>query len=151
MLVTKNIISNFIGQIYTALLGLVFLPYYLSKLGPEGFSLIGIYSLLQAWLHLLDGGLTATLGRESAKYLGGGHSKVSIRSLIRSTEYISLVITAMIILIIYIFSSLISNQWLNPEELSPNIISKCLFLFSFIISLRFIEGLYKSILIRPKA
>ena len=83
MKTTKNVISNFFGQLYVASLGFIFLPFYLKSLGPEAFSLIGIYSLLQALLHLLDGGLTATLGRESAKYLGGGHTHLSFRLLIK--------------------------------------------------------------------
>ena len=98
MKTTKNVISNFFGQLYVASLGFIFLPFYLKSLGPEAFSLIGIYSLLQAWLHLLDGGLTATLGRESAKYLGGGHTHLSFRLIIRSIEYITKILSILMII-----------------------------------------------------
>ena len=146
MKTTKNVISNFFGQLYVASLGFIFLPFYLKSLGPEAFSLIGIYSLLQAWLHLLDGGLTATLGRESAKYLGGGHTHLSFRLLIRSIEYISIILSILMIIILAFGSNYVANNWLNPENLESNIIQKCLFIIALIIALRFIEGLYKSFL-----
>lgn len=49
----KNVIANHIGQGWTAMMGLVFIPLYIKYLGIEAHGLIGIFAMLQAWLVLL--------------------------------------------------------------------------------------------------
>jgi cephalosporin hydroxylase len=45
---------------------------------------------LQAWLRLLDMGLTPTMSREMARFTGGSHTVGSIRDLLRSIEAVVL-------------------------------------------------------------
>ena len=73
-------------------MGLAFIPLYIRFLGIEAYGLIGLFALLQAWLSLLDMGLTPTLGREMARFTGGSRSAESIRDLLRSIEFIALAI-----------------------------------------------------------
>ena len=82
----RNLIANFLGQGWTALMGLAFIPLYIKYLGMEAYGLIGLFALLQAWLSLLDMGMTPTLSREMARFTGGSHSAQSIRDLLRSIE-----------------------------------------------------------------
>ena len=67
----KNIIANYLGQGWRALLGLAFIPLYIKYLGVEAYGLIGIFAILQAWLGLLDMGMKPALGREMARFTGG--------------------------------------------------------------------------------
>jgi O-antigen/teichoic acid export membrane protein len=72
MSLKKNLIANYLGQAWRALVGLAFIPLYIRYLGIEAYGLIGIFAILQAWLALLDLGLRPALGREMARFTGGG-------------------------------------------------------------------------------
>jgi hypothetical protein len=60
-------------------MGLAFIPLYIKYHGIEAYGLIGLFALLQAWLGLLDMGMTPILGREMARFTGGT-GVVNIRS-----------------------------------------------------------------------
>ena len=75
----RNLIANYLGQGWTAIMGLVFIPLYIKYLGIESYGLIGLFGVLQAWLSLLDMGMTPTLSREMARFTAGTHSAASIR------------------------------------------------------------------------
>ena len=96
LLLKRNLIANFLGQGWTALMGLAFLPLYIKYLGIEAYGLIGLFAVLTAWLSLLDIGMTPTLSREMARFTGGGHTAESIRDLLRSIEIIALGIALVI-------------------------------------------------------
>ena len=82
----RNVVANYLGQGWAALMGLAFVPLYIGFLGIEAYGLIGVFALLQAWLSLLDMGMTPTLAREMARYTGGAHSAQSIHNLLRTVE-----------------------------------------------------------------
>jgi O-antigen/teichoic acid export membrane protein len=67
MSVKRNIAANYLGQVWTAVMGLAFVPLYIRYLGMEAYGLIGVFAMLQTWLSLLDFGLTPTLTREMAR------------------------------------------------------------------------------------
>jgi O-antigen/teichoic acid export membrane protein len=92
----RNLIANYLGQGWVAIMGLAFIPIYIKFLGIEAYGLIGLFALLQAWLALLDMGMTPTLGREMARFTGGSHTAQSIRDLLRSIEIIALGIAVLI-------------------------------------------------------
>ena len=89
MALKRNLLANYLGQAWAALMGLAFVPLYIKYLGIEAYGLIGLFAVLQAWLSLLDMGMTPTLGREMARFTGGIHSNESIRDLLRSIEIIA--------------------------------------------------------------
>ena len=92
----RNLIANYIGQGWTALMGLAFVPLYIKYLGIESYGLIGIFAVLTAWLSLLDMGMTPTLSREMARFTAGSQSAQSIRDLLRSIEVITFSIAMVI-------------------------------------------------------
>lgn len=66
MSLKRNLIANYLGQGWVAIMSLAFIPIYIKYLGIEFYGLIGLFALLQAWLILLDMGMTPTLSREMA-------------------------------------------------------------------------------------
>ncbi len=56
-----NVIANFVGNFWIAFLSIVFVPIYLHYIGIESYGLIGIFSSIQAFIILLDFGLSPTL------------------------------------------------------------------------------------------
>ena len=60
----SNIIANFVGNGWGAIISIIFVPIYLKYIGAEGYGLIGIFASLQVVLSLLDSGLSTTLNKE---------------------------------------------------------------------------------------
>ena len=58
-----NVVANYLGQGWAALMGLAFVPLYVKILGAETYGLIGVFAVLQSCVTLLDLGLTPTLNR----------------------------------------------------------------------------------------
>lgn len=54
MSLKKNILANYLSQIYVSLVGIVMVPVYVKYMGAEAYGLIGFYAMLQAWFQLLD-------------------------------------------------------------------------------------------------
>jgi O-antigen/teichoic acid export membrane protein len=67
---TRNTIANFIGLGYTTVIGIAIFPLYLQYLGAEAFGLVGFFTVLQAWMQLLDMGMSPLLSRQAAHSRG---------------------------------------------------------------------------------
>lgn len=128
-------------------MGLAFVPLYIKYLGVEAYGLIGFYAVLQAWLTLLDLGITQTLNREMARFTAGAHTPQSIHNLLRSLELISVTLALVMCLCVWGASNYIAAHWLNAQNLSINEIANAITLMGFVIALRFIEGVYKGALL----
>jgi O-antigen/teichoic acid export membrane protein len=140
----RNLIANYLGQGWTALMGLAFIPLYIKYLGIEAYSLIGLFTLLQAWLSLLDMGMTPTLGREMARFTGGSHTAESIRDLLRSIELIALGIAVLIAGGIFLGAEWIATDWLQAEALPVEVVAQAFVVMGLVTSIRFMEGVYRS-------
>ncbi|MEQ1599421.1 MAG: oligosaccharide flippase family protein [Methylotenera sp.] len=147
MSLKKNVIANFLGQGWTALMGLAFIPLYIQYLGVEAYGLIGFYAVMQAWLTLFDMGITQTLNREMARFTAGAHTPQSIHDLLRSLEVIAVVLAIVMCLLVWASSSYIATHWLNAQKLSSDEVATAVALMGFVIALRFIEGIYKGALL----
>jgi len=143
----RNLIANYLGQGWTALMGLAFIPLYIKYLGIEAYGLIGLFALLQAWLSLLDIGMTPTLGREMARFTGGGHSTESIRDLLRSIEFIAMGVALLIAIGIALSANWIATTWLKANSLSYEVVTQALVVMGLVTAIRFIEGVYRSAIV----
>lgn len=61
-----NVIANYLGNGWIAIVSLAVIPGYLHWLGPEGLGLILFWATLQGLCSLLDFGLAALGTREAA-------------------------------------------------------------------------------------
>jgi O-antigen/teichoic acid export membrane protein len=146
-MLTRNLIANYLGQGWGALMGIAFVPLYIRFLGIEAYGLIGMFVVLQAWLSLLDMGMTPTLNREMARFTGGVHSETSIRNLLRSVEGIALGIAVFIMLGIWAVSGWLAEDWLQTQDMPVAVAARAFTVMGCVIALRFIEGIYRSCLI----
>jgi hypothetical protein len=71
MALKRNLIANYLGQGWLFIMSLAFISIYIKNLGFEAYGLISLFTVLQAWLTLLDMGMTPTLERETARFTGG--------------------------------------------------------------------------------
>lgn len=147
MSLKKNVSANFFAQGWIALMGLAFVPLYIKYLGMEAYGLVGIFTLLLAWLTLLDMGMTPTINREMARYTAGVHTAQSIRDLLRSLEVISFVLAFLVAITIWFCATWLSTHWLQAEKLPVEQVAQAISIMGLVVALRFIEGLYRGAII----
>ncbi|MEZ5445127.1 MAG: oligosaccharide flippase family protein [Gammaproteobacteria bacterium] len=143
MALKSNIIANFLGQGWSALMALAFIPIYIRYLGMDAYGLIGVFALLQAWLAVLDAGLTPTLSREMARYSAGGLSNEELHELALSVERIFIIVAVAIAVIAMVAAPWLSRAWLRPEELDTATVTQALVIAGWVIAFRWMAGLYK--------
>jgi O-antigen/teichoic acid export membrane protein len=144
--VRRNIIANYIGGGVTTLLSLALVPVYIRYLGIEAYALVGLFAVIQAWLTLLDFGMTPTLGREMARFSAGAVSVQGIRDLLRTLEILALAVSAVIIVGMVGASDYLSRHWLDARTLSPQAISQAIAIMSIVVAARFCEAMWRSAL-----
>ena len=140
----RNLIANYLGQGWTALMGLAFVPLYIKYLGIEAYGLIGLFAVLTAWLTLLDLGMRPTLSREMARFTGGAHTPDTIRDLLRSIEVIAAGIALLIAGGVWAASDWLASDWLKAEHLPVPVVAHAFAIMGLVTALRFVEGVYGS-------
>jgi O-antigen/teichoic acid export membrane protein len=145
--VKRNIIANYAGQAWTALIGLAFVPVYIRYLGIEAYGLIGVFALLQTWLSLLDLGLTPALSREMARFSGGALGIEAVRDLLRSVEIVGFGVAALVASGIWAGADWLATDWLRAEQLPAGEVAEAFALMGFVTALRFVENIYRGSMI----
>lgn len=146
MSVKRNIVANYAGQLYAALIGILLVPLYVRYMGVEAYGLVGFFTMLQGWFMLLDMGLTPTLGREAARFNGGGIDALELRRLVRAFEGIFVTAGIAGALVLVACSGLITERWLKVQELTLVEVQRAIMLMAVIVALRWVCGLYRSAL-----
>jgi len=147
MALKRNLIANYLGQGWAALMGLAFVPLYIKYLGIETYGLIGLFAVLQAWLSLLDMGMTPTLVREMARFTGATHRNESIRDLLRSIEIMAAGVALLIVGGVSSSSYWIATEWLKVDSLPVEVVAQSFIIMGWVTALRFVEGVYRSAIV----
>lgn len=141
-----NILANYAGHVYVTLINLVMVPLYLRYMGAEAYGLVGFFAMLQMWFQLLDIGLTPTMARETARYLGGATDVLSLRRLMRALEGIFFASAVLGALIIISSSHVIAADWLKARTLPLDEVRQAILLMALLVALRWICGLYRGVI-----
>jgi len=142
MSLKRNVLANYFGQAYAAVMALAFVPLYIKYLGIEAYGLIGIFVVLQAWLSLLDMGVKPALAREMARFTGGGIDAQSVWDLLRSVEVIALGIAALTGIGMYLTAGWLATSWVQPEQISEDTVVRAFALMGLVVAARFVESIY---------
>ena len=143
MSLSRNIIANYLGRGWEALIGLAFVPLYIQYLGVEAWGLVGFMVMMQAWFAILDMGLAPALSREMARFTAGAHTAESIRDLLRSLEAVYSGIALAVLVLVWFAAPWVAVHWLNPEHLSPEIVSQSLLIMGVVLAARMAEQVYR--------
>lgn len=138
-----NVIANYLGRGWATAISLFCLPLYLLLLGSEAYGLIGAYVVVQAWVVLLDFGLTPTLNREIARTRAGIRSWQSFSSLVRSAELLVISLATIIALIVHLAAPLLATEWLKPQQLSSQTVADAISIMGVLAAARWIEWIYR--------
>jgi O-antigen/teichoic acid export membrane protein len=138
----RNILFNFIGKGYSAIINVLVLPFYLSYLSAEAFGVIGFFTVLLGWLTLLEVGLSSIMLRESAK-LG---KVIELKKILRTVEFFFLGLAILIVFLVSRGSEWLANDWLQVESLNLDQVIYSIEIMSVLISLKLISSMYKGVI-----
>jgi O-antigen/teichoic acid export membrane protein len=140
------VIANFVGQLWSALVGIAFLPLYVNYIGVEAYGIIGFFVMLQALYSLLDMGMSATLSREMA--MGAAKSRVfSVLSVLRTIEWIYIPIGPLIGILTWSLSDWVALSWLRSAAMSSQDVATAITLLGLSAALQWPASLYSAGLI----
>lgn len=137
-----NIVSNFAGRFVVAFFGIIFVPIYLRYLSVEMYGIIGFFSSIQAFLFLLDGGISPTLNREVARLSALPEKAQELRDLSRTLEVLCWASGITVCIIALIVSPIAAQYWLKSENISPEMIREALMIMSINFAFQWAIGFY---------
>lgn len=142
----KNIVANYVSQIYVTLIGIVMIPLYIRYMGAEAYGLVGFFAMLQAWFNLLDMGFIPTIARETSRFRAGVLSPLNYLRLYRPLSFLFFSIALLGGGGLWLLSSGLANRWLSTESLSLAEVEVALQVMAVSISLRWMGSLYRGVI-----
>ena len=131
-----NVTANFVGNIWIALLSIVFVPIYLHYIGVESYGLIGVFSSIQAFIVLLDFGLSPTLNRELARLSALGDRTQEMHDIKRTLEIPNWICAVFIALLLSALAPLIARFWVQPKDLSVETVTQAFIILGVNIAIQ---------------
>lgn len=139
----NNVVANYLGGAWTILMGVAFVPVYIKFLGVEAYGLIGVYVAIQSWVALLDMGMTPLINREMARYCAGERDDTTIRRLLRTLEWVYVLVVLAIVFGAVVFAAPIAHSWFRLEDLDQTSVANAIRIIGVTIALRWFMGLYR--------
>lgn len=139
--------ANYIGQGYVAFIVIAFVPYIVKRLGPEGYGLVGFFTMLQGWMLLLDVGLSNTVTREAARSTIDISSRALFSKILKTVMLWFGSIAIAIAISVFLLAPYIVKYWLKSEGIPFNELSNAIKIIGVAIACRFLLGPLRGILI----
>jgi O-antigen/teichoic acid export membrane protein len=140
----RNIIANFAGKTWSALMGLAFIPLYVKFMGIESYGLVGFFLTLQVVVSLIDVGLSTTLNRELARYSAHPEQAQEMRDVVRTLEIVYWVGAILIGIIVFLLSGPITQHWIKVEALPIRTVQRAVKLMGLILVFQWPFSFYAS-------
>lgn len=137
-----NILANYAGQIWMALMGVVFIPLYIRLLGMEAFGLVGLMLSIQALSMLFDLGMGGALNRELARRVHDARVVHTLCDLVRTFEWLVWPIALMIVGTVWLASGPLADHWLHPEQLSHTATAHAIAIMGLAVALQWPSSFY---------
>jgi O-antigen/teichoic acid export membrane protein len=135
----KNILANYIGKIWSFVSIFIFIRFYIDILGIQSYAIINFYAVILGILAFADSGLTVTLNRELAKE----NTLYNKGNLLFTFQRIYLGICLFVILLIFLFSDYIGQNFLKSKIYDPTQISNFVKLIGIGVGLQLFSTLYE--------
>ena len=146
MTLGRNLRAGLTSSIWSALVSLAVVPFYLKYLGMEAYGLIGFFVTTQALLQLLDMGMAPTINREVARYSASGELK-GAGKLLHTLAVVYWGVAVIIAVLILVLAPLITEYWLQSKQLSSQTILHAVMLMGLVVACRWPIGLYQAALV----
>lgn len=142
-----NLLANYMGQGWTAIANIAFIPLYIHYLGVQAYGLVGVFAIILSAVSLLDGGLTPTLNRELATFSAGGHTVQYARDLLRTVNLICAGGFVLMAVAGLFAAPLLTAHWIGDHSLPSGVVVQSLYLMILVAALRIVEGVQRGALL----
>jgi len=143
-LIKRNIFANLVGRFWFIALSIIFVPFYLRYLTVEVYGIIGVFTSLQTFLALLDGGLAPTLNREMARLSSSPEDGQEMRDLARTLEIPYWLIALLVGVLTLCLSPYIAQYWVKSDNLSTETVTQAFMLMSATLAIQWSLTFYTS-------
>ncbi len=143
-LLRTNILANYAGQAWMAIMAVAFVPIYARTLGYEAFGLVGLMLSPQAISMLLDLGMGGVMNRELARRATSADTAASMRELTRTLEWIIWPMALGIAAIVVFLAPWMSEQWLHPQSMTTEDTTYAVRLMGFAVAAQWPSAFYTS-------
>ncbi len=141
-----NLLAGVANSIFSALVALAIVPFYLKYLGTEAYGLIGFLATIQAVLSILDMGMATTINREVARYQASGRLR-DVGTLLHALAVVYWIVAGTIVLLIFLLAPFITDYWLQSKQVSPRTIMHAVTLIGIVVACRWPIALYQGALL----
>lgn len=136
----KNVFTNLLGNVWSTLLSLLFVPIYIHYVGIEAWGLIGFFATLQAILVLADLGLSTTLNREFART--SAEEIAQRRDLLRTLEIVYWGFAVVAGGAVIVAAPYLAAKWLHVKNVPIATARLCIAMMGIVTTLQLPLGLY---------
>ncbi len=130
-----NLLAGVANSIFSALVALAIVPFYLKYLGTEAYGLIGFLATIQAVLSILDMGMATTINREVARYQASGRLR-DVGTLLHALAVVYWIVAGTMVLLIFLLAPFITDYWLQSKQVSPRTIMHAVTLIGIVVACR---------------
>jgi len=138
----RNVAWNVLGGVWAGVLVVLATPVYVSRLGLEGYGIVGLWLVMQVMLGLLDVGMGATVVKAYAGSRPDQEGHAFKRDLLRTLEVLYWSVALVLAVLLVLASGWIGQHWLKAHELSTTTVSRALQLIAVALGFQFPVSLY---------
>lgn len=142
MPIKKNIVANYAGNFWVAIMSLIFVPLYIHFMGIESYGLIGIFVTLLGFFSLLDMGLSITLNREMARLSVLENKMQEMRDLLRTLEIPYWGMATLVGVTVVMLSPVVAYHWVHAKTLSSVSVQRAIIIMGIATVFQWPLGLY---------
>lgn len=143
---TLAIVANLAGRVWGAAILIIFVPFYLAALGPEGFGIVGFNTTLLAIVVSLDGGVALTVNREMARLSAVPGQADAMRATLSAATAIFFAFASVVALLIWFAAPAIVADWLNIGSLSARVAVLAVRFIGIVVSEQLMIALFQGAL-----
>jgi O-antigen/teichoic acid export membrane protein len=138
----RNVVWNVFGGAWAGALIVLATPFYVSRLGLEGYGIVGLWLVMQVMMGLLDVGMGATVVKAFAGSPADHAGHAFKRDLLKTLELLYWSVALALSVVLVLASDWIGAHWLQSHALSTATVSHALQLIAIALGFQFPGGLY---------
>ena len=139
-----NVVWNLLGGLWAGVLVVIATPWYVDRLGIEGYGIVGVWLVLQGMMGLLDVGMGVTVIKAFASASADRDGRAYRRDVLRTLESLYWGTALAFALGLFVAADWIGRRWLHSTVLAPHELVSALRVMALALGLQFPVTLYSN-------
>lgn len=138
----RNVVWNLLGGMSLGVMTVLATPVYVTRLGLEGYAVVGLWLVMQVMIGLLDMGMGASVVRSFAGAQSGSEGAAYRRDLLRTLEVFYWIVALALAVVFAFTAEWTGTHWLKTTTLSGVAVTHALQLMGIALGFQFVSVLY---------